>query len=67
MSKATTTVPAFDLQEMEQRIHAFFQTVNAKPASRESRLETMDPQLFTFLSMFNADMEDTWETMIVQK
>jgi uncharacterized protein (TIGR03118 family) len=52
MSKATTMVPASDL--------------NAMPASRESRLETMDPQLSTFLSMFNADMEDAWETMIGQ-
>jgi uncharacterized protein (TIGR03118 family) len=65
IAKATTIVPASDLQAMEQRIDAFYGTFNAMSASPESRLETMDPQLVTFLSMFNADM-DGWETMIVQ-
>jgi uncharacterized protein (TIGR03118 family) len=65
MSRATTMVSASDLKAMEQRTDAFFRTFNAKPASRESRLETMDPRLSTFLSMFNADNEDAWETMIV--
>jgi hypothetical protein len=57
ISKAATLVPASDLQAMEQRIDAFFGTDNGRSASRESRLETMDPQLSTLISMFHADLD----------
>jgi uncharacterized protein (TIGR03118 family) len=64
MSNTMTMVPASDLQAMHQRIDALFRTSNAMRASRESRLEMMDPQPSTFISMFNADL-DALETMIV--
>jgi uncharacterized protein (TIGR03118 family) len=65
MSQATTVVQTSDLQAMDQPIDAFFRTVNALPASPESLLERLDPQLSTFLSMFKADL-DAPETMIAQ-
>jgi uncharacterized protein (TIGR03118 family) len=53
-------VPGSGHQAMELRIDAYFRTLNAKPASHESRLDTIDPQLSTFISMSNADL-DAWK------
>ncbi|HZU37564.1 MAG TPA: TIGR03118 family protein [Gemmataceae bacterium] len=62
VSKALTIVAGANPQALEQPSDAFFSTLHALPASRESDPEMMDSQLSSFLARFHADL-DTLETL----
>jgi uncharacterized protein (TIGR03118 family) len=65
-STATTPSPSTTLDSVAQQVDAIFQAFDATVQALEMNLLAMNPQLSSFISMFNSDL-DALEAMIVSK